>query len=61
MGRLVPSWLADYRRDWLGQDVIAGLIIWSVVGRIVIKVVFDVADDAYVEVERELAAVMARD
>ncbi|MGH3011600.1 MAG: arylsulfatase, partial [Gaiellaceae bacterium] len=29
-------------------------------GRI-IKVVFDVADDAYVDVERELAAVMARD
>ncbi len=27
----------------------------------VIKVVFDVADDTYVEVERELAAVMARD
>jgi SulP family sulfate permease len=31
MGRLVPSWLADYRRDWLGPDVVAGLIIWSVV------------------------------
>ena len=29
-------------------------------GRI-IKVVFDVADDAYSDVERELAAVMARD
>jgi arylsulfatase len=29
-------------------------------GRIV-KVVFDVADDAYVDVERELAAAMARD
>jgi hypothetical protein len=29
-------------------------------GRIV-KVVFDVADDAYIDVERELAAAMARD
>jgi arylsulfatase len=29
-------------------------------GRIV-KVVFDVADDAYVDVERHLAAAMARD
>jgi hypothetical protein len=27
----------------------------------VLKVVFDVADDAYIDVERELAAVMARD
>jgi arylsulfatase len=30
------------------------------IGRIV-KVVFDVADDAYIDVEREVAAAMARD
>jgi arylsulfatase len=27
----------------------------------IVKVVFDVADDAYVDVERQLAAAMARD
>jgi hypothetical protein len=27
----------------------------------IVKVVFDIADDAYVDVERELAAAMARD
>ena len=32
---------------------------WS--GGEIIKVVFDVADDAYVDVERQLAAAMARD
>jgi sulfate permease, SulP family len=28
---LLPRWLRSYRRDWLGSDVVAGLIIWSVV------------------------------
>ena len=30
-------------------------------GGTVVKVVFDIADDAYVDVERQLAAAMARD
>src|SRR5689334_17135029 len=29
--RLVPSWLAHYPRAWLKADVVAGLVIWSVV------------------------------
>jgi SulP family sulfate permease len=28
---LVPPWLRSYRRDWLRPDVIAGVVIWSVV------------------------------
>jgi sulfate permease, SulP family len=28
---LVASWLPGYRRDWLVPDVLAGLIVWSVV------------------------------
>jgi len=28
---VVPGWLRQYRREWLGADAIAGLIIWSVV------------------------------
>ncbi|HEY1273532.1 MAG TPA: SulP family inorganic anion transporter, partial [Thermoleophilaceae bacterium] len=28
---VVPGWLRSYRRDWLGADLVAGLIIWSVV------------------------------
>ncbi len=27
----VPAWLSSYRRDWLGADTVAGLIVWSVV------------------------------
>lgn len=29
--KLVPAWLAGYRRDWLRPDLIAGVVIWSVV------------------------------
>jgi SulP family sulfate permease len=28
---VLPAWLRGYRRDWLGSDLVAGLIIWSVV------------------------------
>jgi sulfate permease, SulP family len=28
---IVPSWLRSYRREWVGADAVAGLIIWSVV------------------------------
>ena len=27
----VPSWLRSYRREWLGADLVAGLVVWSVV------------------------------
>lgn len=27
----MPSWLLHYRREWLGPDIVAGLIVWSVV------------------------------
>lgn len=27
----MPSWLLHYRREWLGPDLVAGLIVWSVV------------------------------
>lgn len=30
-GRRVPSWLRGYRRDWLRPDLVAGIVIWSVV------------------------------
>ncbi len=30
-GRLVPSWLRGYRRDWVRPDLVAGIVIWSVV------------------------------
>jgi high affinity sulfate transporter 1 len=29
--RLRPAWSVGYRRDWLGADAVAGLVIWSVV------------------------------
>jgi SulP family sulfate permease len=29
--RLVPGWVKAYRRAWLGPDLIAGLIVWSIV------------------------------
>jgi sulfate permease, SulP family len=29
--RIVPGWISGYRRAWLGPDVIAGVIVWSVV------------------------------
>jgi high affinity sulfate transporter 1 len=29
--RLVPGWLLGYRREWLAADVVAGVIVWSVV------------------------------
>jgi high affinity sulfate transporter 1 len=29
--RLLPHWLAGYRRTWLVPDVMAGVIVWSVV------------------------------
>jgi sulfate permease, SulP family len=28
---VLPAWLRGYRRDWFGSDLVAGLIIWSVV------------------------------
>jgi high affinity sulfate transporter 1 len=28
---IVPAWLRGYRRAWLGRDLVAGLIVWSVV------------------------------
>ena len=28
---VLPGWLRDYRRDWLRPDLIAGVVIWSVV------------------------------
>ena len=31
MSRLVPPWLRSYRRAWLRPDLIAGVVIWSVV------------------------------
>ena len=29
--KLAPAWLTGYRRAWLAPDVIAGVIVWSVV------------------------------
>ncbi|HEX4520205.1 MAG TPA: SulP family inorganic anion transporter [Gaiellaceae bacterium] len=29
--RILPDWLAHYRRAWLGHDIGAGLIVWGVV------------------------------
>jgi MFS superfamily sulfate permease-like transporter len=29
--RLLPTWLRGYRREWLVPDVLAGVIVWSVV------------------------------
>jgi sulfate permease, SulP family len=29
--RLLPSWLRGYRRPWLRADLVAGVVIWSVV------------------------------
>jgi sulfate permease, SulP family len=29
--RLLPTWLMGYRREWLVPDVLAGVIVWSVV------------------------------
>ncbi|HWK28167.1 MAG TPA: SulP family inorganic anion transporter [Solirubrobacter sp.] len=31
MARALPAWLSGYRREWLRADVVAGLVIWSVV------------------------------
>ena len=31
IARLVPAWARGYQREWLRYDLIAGLIIWSVV------------------------------
>jgi SulP family sulfate permease len=28
---LVPDWIAGYSRDWLRPDLVAGIVIWSVV------------------------------
>ena len=28
---LVPGWIAGYSRDWLRPDLVAGVVIWSVV------------------------------
>jgi sulfate permease, SulP family len=27
----MPTWLRHYRREWLGPDIVAGVIVWSVV------------------------------
>jgi hypothetical protein len=74
--RLVPGWLRGYQRDWLTRDVLAGLCIgydggdavsseykpkFAFTGGTIVKVVFDVAEDAYVDVERELEAAIAHD
>jgi sulfate permease, SulP family len=29
--RLVPAWIGGYRREWLVPDVVAGIVVWSVV------------------------------
>jgi hypothetical protein len=73
--RLVPGWLRGYQRDWLTRDVLAGLCIgydggdaasseykpkFAFTGGTIVKVVFDVVEDAY-DVERELEAAIARD
>jgi SulP family sulfate permease len=29
--KVVPAWLRGYQRAWLTPDLIAGLIVWSVV------------------------------
>src|SRR5262245_15249736 len=29
--RALPAWLSGYRRDWLRRDVVAGVVVWSVV------------------------------
>jgi sulfate permease, SulP family len=29
--RLVPAWVRGYRRAWLRPDVVAGVVVWSVV------------------------------
>jgi sulfate permease, SulP family len=29
--RLLPAWLSEYQRAWLVPDVVAGLVVWSVV------------------------------
>ena len=31
MSGLLPPWLRSYRRSWLRPDLIAGVVIWSVV------------------------------
>jgi SulP family sulfate permease len=31
VSRALPAWLLGYRREWLVPDVVAGLIVWSVV------------------------------
>ena len=31
LSSLRPGWIAGYRRDWLRPDLIAGVVIWSVV------------------------------
>lgn len=30
-GRLVPGWIRTYKREWLSADLVASLIVWSVV------------------------------
>ena len=47
------------RRRRRGQQRVQAAV--RVHRRAIVKVVFDVADDAYVDVEREMAAAMARD
>jgi len=29
--RVVPGWIRGYRRAWLSRDVVAGIVVWSVV------------------------------
>ena len=31
MTRLLPGWLRSYRREWLRPDLVAAVVIWSVV------------------------------
>ena len=31
MTRLLPGWVRAYRREWLRADLIAAVVIWSVV------------------------------
>lgn len=29
--RFIPDWIGGYRREWLSHDLVAGIVIWSVV------------------------------
>ena len=31
LGLVAPRWTAGYRREWLRRDIVAGIVVWSVV------------------------------